>query len=215
MVIVNLCFNKYTTGKSYWLCLQLRCLQFERRHRFSTLIQRLYQKYPSELVLTRLGDSMLLKMFFSFCWVWKSKDGLRVDLLRRWVSSNFHSGEYLGAQKKFEIWMSFSYRFDEYVKLNIVLVKQNINSSFSNGFVVVIDGQATGNDYSVASFPSWRRQRLQKVLLALYSTEEETTKSGNEQIEIRKFIFSMFNRSFDNVTALIGDSGCIKSWVVT
>ena len=94
-------------------------------------------------------------------------------------------------------------------------VEAKIKEELPSQFAIFIDGWSAGDTHYVACFASYFREVANGYTLAVLGfspLEDEASQSAKHHYEYIEFVLSLFERSFDNVVAVIGDNcTCNKS----
>lgn len=102
--------------------------------------------------------------------------------------------------------------------ISSLISSKNVSFIVPNTSVLVFDNQITPDAHYegvFALFSSSNSAEFSTACLDLSSTIDETTQSGDELISILQFFLEVFGKTFDNITALIGDSHSTYQLIAT
>lgn len=103
--------------------------------------------------------------------------------------------------------------FIKYMSRLTATVEKKIAKLLPNKFALVIDGwSSSGTHYLAvfATFASSNSKEYSSILLGFSPFEDETSLNADSHYEYIGFVLSEFNKSFDNVVALVADNCAVN-----
>lgn len=96
-----------------------------------------------------------------------------------------------------------------YLRRLTVCVEKTISTLLPEKFALVFDGWSSIDSHYMgmfATFPSDNKDGFKKLLLAFSPFEDETSQNSDQHIQFCNFVLTLYNKTLDNVVALIGDN---------